>query len=130
MQAGRGRRHRAGLFRIHRLVALLVERLGRSSDIGWQRHLAVFAQQRLEVAVAERQQKQVAPPSRKAQPALADGQRAAVGERLVGARVGERQARFEHALDQDLDRAAVFLARPQPRPQHAAVVDDEQIAGP
>ena len=132
MQAGRRRRHRAGLAGIDGLVALAVGRFGSPPEIRRQRHFAVPLEYRVrggaeldqpEAARRDPATVAVSPPGRRTSvPA-----RAGLLERnCTSARVAAQQA-----LQQDLDpAAAVALVPRQARRDHARVVEDQQIAWP
>ena len=127
MQAGGRRRHRARGFRIHGLVAGLVEGIGRVFDIRRQRQAAVGLDQfehvgrklqgvKLADARPDRHVERVGQPDR-----------AAGRGRLRGPHLRMHAVLVEYALDQHLDLATTLLDAEKARLQYARVVEHQQV---
>ena len=131
MQARRRCGDRAGMPRVHRLIALGVGGLGIPCDVRRQRDVAVTIEIGFERNVG------IEPHAKKPAVALEDrGLATALEEHAVArpGRVarGELQPRLggsDDPLEQQLDLAAASLAAVQPRADDPGVVEDQKIAG-
>ncbi len=129
MQSGRGRCDRAGLARVHRLIADWVVGVGRSLDIRRQGHCAmpleilqrIGAQLQLEQIVMARDESSL--------DAARQQHRHLVSQRLAGVNMGKNAPTGENAFEQDLHLAARGLDAEYTRRNDACVVEYEQISG-
>jgi hypothetical protein len=117
------------LFRIDRLVTLLVVAVGTVLDIRRQRQPAMGIDQ-AEYIVRKMQRVELAG-------ALPDDHVEGIGEpdmyarrrRLGGAHLGMDGAVVQHPFDQHLDLAAAFLDAEKARLEHPGIVEHQQVAG-
>ena len=132
MQPGRGCRHCPRHARVHRLVTLLVFRLGVAVYIGRQRNSTVVIEKTNDRGV-EVQQVELADTLDDIDPVLAKLQEAPGLQRLADPNLAQRPAIGPtlqmDALDEDLGLTTGVLARHQPGLDDAAVVDHEDIVG-
>ena len=128
MQACGRRRHRAGDARPQALIALLVERVGSTLDIGRQRHQTVRVEER------HRLGRQFDFPERGApgdQPHLptAGLQRHPQPHRLAVAQLYQRPPALQRPLEKQLNTPAAGLACRHARRYNPGIVEHQQIAG-
>ncbi len=130
MQSGGGGGRRSGMARVDGLVALGIRFVRGARDVRRQRHLAVALQilvERFDALEAQAEEAAIA---------LDDGGAHSAGQQQNAARMGRMaRAKLEHgfvrakrAFEQQLDFAARRAQRVDPRPDHARVVENDQIA--
>ncbi len=128
VQARRRCRHGTGHPRIDGLVAVLVLGIGRAPDVWRQRYLAVRVQV-LGDGRVEVEQMELAVPIHDVDSVPVPVQGPVRLQRLADAHLAKRPVRVQDPLDKHLRPPAGVLPRHQPRLDHPAVVDDEQIVG-
>ncbi len=128
VQAGRGRGHGARLFRVHRLITLFVEFVGRVLDVRRQRQAAVRFDQVEHVAFKVQREEFAGALACRYVEGIGQADAVTWLGRLRRAHLRQHRAVVEHALDQHLDLAAGFLDAEEARLEHAGVVHHEQVA--
>ena len=128
VQAGRGRRHRAGHAREQALVTLAIAGVRRARDVGRQRHAAMPFEE-LQRRLGQQHLPQVGMPGLQPHRTTGADELLAHPQPVAAARLHQGSVAGQRPLQQQLRAPAGCAVRREPGRHHASVVEHQQVAG-